>query len=155
MQDSVSVSRQPGAGLKPVAATLVGIPVAVIVISAASGSNPPLVGSDRWALIVLWLLGSWMCGYGIAAMRDRYGLGRAVLVGLPLGLINLALILSALLGWSALLQPIADALGAAGEPASLDRAAIVAVGVVMAAKWAIAWLAYVPRRIGGATPAAS
>jgi hypothetical protein len=87
-------------------------------------------------------------------MRDRYGLGRATLIGLPLGLVNTVLILSALFGWSAVLQPIADALGIAGEPAALDRAATVAVGVVMTLKWTIAWLAYLPRTMSSSLPTA-
>jgi hypothetical protein len=154
MERRVSVRQRSGVGLKPVAATLVGIPAAAIVIAAASGSSLPLVGSGRGPLIALWILGSWMCGYGIAAMRDRYGLGRATLIGLPLGLVNTVLILSALFGWSAVLQPIADALGIAGEPAALDRAAMVAVGVVMTLKWTIAWLAYLPRTMGSSLPTA-
>jgi hypothetical protein len=64
---------------------------------------------------------------------------------MPLGLLATACILSALFGWPALLQPVATAIGGAGTPASLDRAAIVAVGVLMAIKWAIAWLAWLPR----------
>jgi hypothetical protein len=83
-----------------------------------------------------------MCARGIVAMRDRYGIGRASLIGAPLGIINTALLLSAVFGWSLLLQPIANAMGSG---VSLDRAAIVAVGAVMVVKWAIAWTSYLPR----------
>ena len=61
-----------------------------------------------------------------------------------------ALVLSGLFGWPLLLQPIVDALGGAGS-ASLVRAAILGVGAVMAAKWTIAWLSYLPRGSARAT----
>ncbi|MGD0019770.1 MAG: hypothetical protein ABSD62_10990 [Candidatus Limnocylindrales bacterium] len=87
-----------------------------------------------------------MCARGIVAMRDRFGLARANLVGASLGILATALILSALLGWTPLLHPIADAMDGSGPPVSLDRAAIVGVGVIMTVKWAIAWLSYLPRQ---------
>jgi hypothetical protein len=78
--------------------------------------------------------------------RDRFGLVRANLVGLPLGLLATALIFSAFFGWTPLLQPIANAMAGSGQPVSLDRAAIVGVGAIMTVKWAIAWLSYLPRQ---------
>jgi hypothetical protein len=82
-----------------------------------------------------------MCGQGIAAMMGRFG-GRSLLVGAPLGILATAFILSALFGWTPLLQPIANAMG---PSVSLDCAAIVGVGAVMLVKWAIAWTSYLPR----------
>ena len=130
--------------LKPVAATLVGIPAAAIVLAAAKGSGVPIVGDGAAALVALWILGSAMCALGISAMRERFGVGRANLAGMPLGLLATALVLSGLFGWPLLLQPVVDALGGA-ESASLVRAAIVGVGAVMVVKWTIAWLSYLPR----------
>jgi hypothetical protein len=136
--------------LKPVAATLFGIPAAVIVLAAANGSSAPLVGDGAAALVALWILGSAMCALGISAMRERFGVARTNVVGMPLGLLATALVLSGLFGWPLLLQPIVDALGGP-ETASFVRAAIVGVGVVMVVKWTIAWLAYLPRGTAPAT----
>ena len=137
--------------LKPVVATLVGIPAAAIVLAAANGASAPLVGDGAAALVALWILGSVMCALGISAMRERFGFAPTNLLGMPLGLLATALVLSGLFGWPLLLRPIVDALGGP-ESASLVRAAIVGVGAVMTLKWTIAWLSYLPRR---AAPAAS
>jgi hypothetical protein len=131
--------------LKPVVATLVGIPAAAIVLAAVSGTSAPLVGDGTAALVALWILGSAMCALGISAMRERFGIGRASVAGMPLGLLATALVLSGLFGWTVLLAPIVDALGGP-DSASLARAAIVGVGIVMVVKWALAWLSYLPRR---------
>ena len=131
--------------LKPVIATLVGIPAAMIVLAAANGTSAPLVGDGSAALIALWILGSAMCALGISAMRDQFGIGRANILGMPLGLLATSLVLSGLFGWPLLLQPIVEALGGP-ETTSLVRAAIVGVGSVMVVKWTIAWLSYIPRR---------
>ena len=85
-----------------------------------------------------------MCALGISAMRERFGFGRPNMIGMPLGLLATAFVLSGLFGWPLLLQPIVDALGGP-ESASLVRAAIVGVGAVMVVKWTIAWLSYLPR----------
>jgi hypothetical protein len=143
-RQALAVGTQGFNGL-PILATVVGIPAAAIVLAAAGGREIPVVGSERAGLIALWVLGSVMCAWGIRSMRLRFGYGLANLAGMPLGLLATACIFSALFGWPALLQPVAAALGGAGAPASFDRAAIVAVGVVMAVKWAIAWLAWLPR----------
>ena len=131
-------------------ATIFGIPAAIIVIAALNDSSLPIIGAGRGALIALWVIASIMCGQGIASMRGRFG-GRAFMVGAPFGLLALALILSALFGWSLLLQPIANAMAGSGPAVSLDRAAIVGVGAIMVVKWAIAWLSYLPN---GKAPAA-
>lgn len=141
----VQPSASIGSGFKPVVATLFGIPAAAIVLAAANGTSAPLVGDGAAALVALWILGSAMCALGIGAMRERFGIGRANVAGMPLGLLATALVLSGLFGWPLLLQPIVDALGGP-EPASLVRAAIVGVGAVMVVKWTIAWLSYLPRR---------
>ena len=123
-------------------ATIVGIPAGVIVVAALNDTSLPIVGSGRGALIGLWILVSVMCGQGIASMMGRFGSVRPFLIGAPFGILALALILSALFGWTLLLQPIANAMG---PSVSLDRAAIVAVGAIMLVKWSIAWTSYLPR----------
>jgi hypothetical protein len=87
-------------------------------------------------------------------MRERFGIGRANVTSTPLGLLATALVLSGLFGWTPLLEPVVDALGGPGS-ASLSRAAIVGVGVVMVVKWAIAWLSYLPRGTASAVQLAS
>ena len=133
------------AGLKPVVATIFGIPAAAIVLSAANGAAAPLIGDGAAALVALWVLGSVMCALGISAMRERFGFARTNVLGMPLGLLATAFVLSGLFGWPLLLRPIVDALGGP-ESASLVRAAIVGVGAVMVVKWTVAWLSYLPRR---------
>jgi hypothetical protein len=145
MQATTSTGTRPVANVKPIVATVVGIPAAAIVLAAVNGTSLPIVGDGVGAVIALWLLGSVMCAFGISSMRDRFGLGRADLVGLPLGLLATALLLSGVFGWALLLQPIADVMAGPGVTVSLQRAAIVGVGGVMVAKWAIAWLSYLPR----------
>jgi hypothetical protein len=134
----------PTVGAKPVLATIAGIPVLAIVLAAWSGTPIPFLGSYTSGLVALFLLGSLMCSWGLQAMAARHGYLRASLVGAPLGVLNLALLISGLLGWKLLLGPASDALGG-DAPISPERAAIASIGVVMAAKWAVAWLAYVPR----------
>jgi menaquinone-dependent protoporphyrinogen oxidase len=150
----IEASATPTSRLKPVVATLFGIPAAVIVLAAANGGSAPLVGDGEAALVALWILGSVMCALGISAMRERFGVVRPNVVGMPLGLLATALVLSGLFGWPLLLQPIVDALGGPGS-ASLVRAAIVGVGAVMVVKWTIAWLSYLPRRSASAGSHAS
>ena len=150
MQPGAAPVLAPGSRLKPVVATFVGIPAAAIVLAAANGARVPLVGDGAAALVALWILGSVMCAFGISAMRERFGAARMNVVGMPLGLLATALVLSGLFGWPLLLQPIVDTLGGAGS-ASLVRAAILGVGAVMAAKWTIAWLSYLPRGSARAT----
>jgi hypothetical protein len=130
--------------VRPILATLFGIPVAVIVLAAADGRAAPLVGDGAAALVAVLLLGSAMCSLGMAAMGERFGVGRASIVGAPLGVLALAFVLSGLFGRPLLLDPIVDALGGPDD-ASLTQAAIVGVGMVMLGKWAIAWTSYLPR----------
>jgi hypothetical protein len=148
MQPAMAAAR-PAPNLKPVLATLLGVPAAVIVLAAARGEPAPVVGDGAAALVALWLLGSAMCALGITSMRDRFGALRSSLAGAPLGLLATAFILSGLFGWPLLLRPIVDGLGGP-ENASLVRAAIVGVGGLMIVKWAIAWLSYLPGRARGA-----
>lgn len=140
-----TVTAAPTVGVKPVLATLVGIPVASIVLAAWSGAPVPMLDSYGTGLIAIFILGSVMCSWGMQAMAARYGYLGAMLIGAPLGILNLALILSGFLGWELLLGPATDALGGAAS-VSPERAAISSVGAVMVVKWVIAWLAYVPRK---------
>jgi hypothetical protein len=142
LQPSASARPAPEFNAGPIVATIVGIPAVAIVVAALNDASLPIVGSGRGALIGLWILVSVMCGQGIASMMGRFGGVRAFLIGAPFGILALALILSALFGWTLLLQPIANAMG---PSVSLDRAAIVGVGAIMLVKWSIAWTAYLPR----------
>ena len=142
MQRSASARPAPAFNAGSIVTTIVGIPAVVIVVAALNDTSLPIVGSGRGALIGLWILVGVMCGQGIASMMGRFGSVRPFLIGAPFGILALALILSALFGWTLLLQPIANAMG---PSVSLDRAAIVGVGAIMVVKWAIAWTSYLPR----------
>jgi hypothetical protein len=114
----------PASNLKPILATIAGVPAALIVLAAMNGERAPLVGDGAAALVALWILGSAMCALGISAMRERFGVARTNIVGMPVGLLATALDLSGLFGWPLVLQPIVDALGGPAS-ATLVRAAIV------------------------------
>jgi hypothetical protein len=150
---TTSARTDQAANVRPLLATVIGIPAAAIVLAAVNGTSLLIVGDGVGAVIGLWLLGSVMCALGIGAMRDRFGVARAELVGLPFGLVATALLLSGVFGWTLLLQPIADAMAGAGGSVSIQRAAIVGVGAVVVAKWAIAWLSYLPRARSAASHA--
>ena len=145
LQSTISARPAPSLNAAPIVATIFGIPAALIVVAALTDASLPIVGSGRGALIGLWILGSLMCGQGITAMRGRFGLLKASLIGMPLGVLATALIFSAFFGWTPLLQPIANAMAGSGPAVSLDRAAIVGVGAIMVVKWSIAWTSYLPR----------
>jgi hypothetical protein len=83
-----------------------------------------------------------MCARGIVAMRERFGIGRASLIGAPLGIVGSLLLISGVMNWPLLLQPIANVMG---SDVSLQRAAIAGVGTIMLIKWTIAWTSYWPR----------
>jgi hypothetical protein len=131
-------------GLKPLVATLLGIPAALIVVAAANGRAAPIVGDGAGALVVLLILGVMMCSLGGGAMYARFGVTGPAIIGAPLGVLIVGLFLSGLFGWTLLLDPIVDALGGP-ESVTLVQAAIVAIGAVMILKWAIGWLSYLPR----------
>jgi ABC-type cobalamin transport system permease subunit len=92
LQSTISARPAQGFNAAPIVATIFGIPAVVIVVAALNDASLPIVGSGRGALIGLWILVSLICSQGIASMRDRFGLGRASLVGLPLGILATALI---------------------------------------------------------------
>ncbi len=145
MQSSAMVGSSRPFQTGPIAATVFAIPAAIIVVAAAQGSSLPVLGANRGLLLGLWVVGSVMCGYGIAAAKARFG-ARGFLIGAPFGIVATALVLSGLFGWSPLLTPIADAMRGSGPQVSLARAAVVGVGAIMAVKWSLAWLTYLPRR---------
>jgi hypothetical protein len=145
MQSRTQAAQDPTFEARPIVATVFGILAAAIVVAAANGSSLPVLGAERGLLLGLWLVGSIMCGLGMAAMRDRYG-PFGFLFGAPFGIVAFALILAALFGWAAPLTPIADSMRGSGPAVSLDRAAVVGVGALMLVKWILAWLSYLPRR---------
>lgn len=100
-----------------------------VVLAALTDASLPVVGNCGAAVIALWVLGAVMCSLGVSAMPARFGIGRANLVGAPLGMVATALLLSALFGWTPLLQPIATALAGSGPPVSTDRAALSGLGL--------------------------
>lgn len=142
MQSSARAASTDAARSGPIVATIIAIPAVVIVVAAINGASLPVIGAGVGAVVALWILVSLMCARGIVAMRERFGIGRASLVGAPLGIVALLLLLSGVFSWRLLLQPIADAMG---PDVSLQRAAIVGVGTIMLIKWTIAWTSYWPR----------
>jgi hypothetical protein len=146
MQSSAQASLAPEFKADPVVATILGIPAALIVIAALADSSLPVLGNGTGAVAGLLILGNLMCARGIAAMKGRFDLAAAIVGGVAFGILAMFLLVSDFFGWPILLQPIANALGGSGQPATFDRATIVGMGAIMVVKWSIAWTSYRPRK---------
>jgi hypothetical protein len=142
MQTSTPALPKSAVSSGPIVATIFGIPAVAIVVAAVNGASLPVIGAGVWAVVALWILVSLMCARGIVAMRERFGIGRASLIGAPLGIVGSLLLISGVMNWPLLLQPIANVMG---SDVSLQRAAIAGVGTIMLIKWTIAWTSYWPR----------
>jgi hypothetical protein len=146
MQSGAMASPTPKFNADQIVATILGIPAALIVIAAITDSGLPVLGAGTGAVAGLWILGTLMCARGMAAMNGRLDLAAAIVAGAGLGILATFLLLSDFFGWPVLLQPIANALGGSGQPATFDRATIVGVGTIMVVQWSIAWTSYLPRK---------
>jgi hypothetical protein len=129
----------------PIAVTVLGALSAVIVVAALTNSSLPFLGTGRGPLIALIVLGLTMCALAGGFYTQLGATHPATIAGMVLGIASAAIIVSAFAGWTAVLQPVANALGGSVGAVSMDRAAIVALGGVMAVKWLIGWVLYLPR----------
>jgi hypothetical protein len=146
MQSGALASPTSKFNADPIVATILGIPAAFIVIAALGDSAVPVLGAGTGAVVGLWVLATLMCARGLTAMKGRTDLAVVIAGGALLGILATFLLLSDFFGWPLLLQPIADAIGGSGRPATFDRAAIAGVGAIMVVKWAIAWTSCLPRK---------
>jgi hypothetical protein len=129
----------------PIAVTVLGALSAVVVVAALTNSSLPFLGVGRGPLIALTVLGLTMCALA-GGFYTQLGVAHpATIAGMILGLAAAAIVVSAFAGWTGILQPVADALGGSAAGVTMDRAAIVALGGVMAVKWVIGWVLYLPR----------
>jgi hypothetical protein len=113
----------------------------------AALSNPalPIIGSGRGALLAVGLIGLAGCSVGGLPHTPVVDWGHPVVIlGSALGIAALAIIVAGLLGWEAVLRPVAQVLpGTMARSASTEQLAIMALAGVIALKWliGIAWTA--------------
>jgi len=104
-------------------------------------SNPalPVIGSGRGALLAVGLIGLAGCTVGGLPHTPVVDWGHPmIMLGTALGIAALAIILAGLLGWDAVLRPVAQVVpGSLVGSASTEQLAIVALAGVIALKWLI------------------
>jgi hypothetical protein len=125
------------------AANLLGILAALIVVTLLANVRLPLLGSDRAAFISLVVVGMAMCGLGgIGRAQSTLGWTDPVtLVGIVVGSLALVLIAAVLAGRADFLAPVAALVGGTSTAeSSMDRAATLVLGGLIALKWAIGLL---------------
>jgi hypothetical protein len=113
----------------------------------AALSNPalPIIGSGRGALLAVGLIGLAGCTVGGLPHTTVVDWSHPmIVVGTALGIAALAIILAGLLGWDAVLRPVAQLVpGGLVRSPSTEQLAIIALAGVIALKWLIstAWTA--------------
>lgn len=119
---------------------LVAVALAAALV-AAGGRALPLVGAGSGALIAVAVIGMAGCAVGGIGQAPAIGWTHPVtLIGIVLGVVALAVIAAGLLGWDALLQPIAGFVPGT-TPQGMDetvRVALVTIAGLIAIKWLVA-----------------
>jgi hypothetical protein len=126
--------------LAPLFANVLGVLAVMLVVAVLANISLPLIANDRVAFYALAAIGLTMCGVG--------GIGRAqatlgwlhplTLVGISLGIVATLLIVAVLAGRTDALGPIGVAFyGDSAGLVSGERVALIALAIVMAAKWVL------------------
>lgn len=111
----------------------------VIGAAAVTRADIPIVGNGAGALLLVAVVGMAACAVGGISQAPTLGwTAPSILLGAALGLLALAIVAAGLLGWSAVLQPIAGLLPAGEASAMPVRAATVALAALIAVKWLVA-----------------
>jgi hypothetical protein len=115
-----------------------GVLAALVLLAVLTNLNLLVTGADSTAFYALVLVGVGMCALaGISRAPATLGWTHPVtLSGAVLGTAILVLIMAFSFGWIAMLEPVASAIGI-----SVERAAVLLLALLLAAKWAIG-LAY-------------
>jgi hypothetical protein len=119
--------------------TLVVVVAVIVAVAAVTTKSLPLIGSGRGALIAVAVIG--MTGCAIAGISQAPILGwthPVIILGALLGVVALAVIAAGLLGWDALLRPVAGFVPGTAEIApTTEQVAVAALGALIVLKWAI------------------
>ncbi len=115
-------------------ANALGVVAALVLLAVLTNLHLWVVAGDASAFYALVLVGLGMCVFGgISRAPSTLGWTHPVtLSGAVLGIAILALTMAFSFGWIAGLQPVASAIGI-----SVERAAVLLLALVLAAKWAI------------------
>ena len=120
--------------------TLLVVGALVIAYAALTRDSLPIVGIGRGALLAVAVVG--MAGCAVAGISQAPVLGWTdpmIILGSVLGVIALVIIGAGLFDWQPVLQPVAGLVPShTGEASQTVRAAIFALGAMVALKWAIA-----------------
>lgn len=117
-----------------VIANALGVVAALVLLAVLTNLNLLVVGSDAPVFYALVLVGMGMCVLGgISRAPATLGWSHPVtLSGAFLGIAILMLTMAFTFGWIAALQPVASTIGI-----TVERAAVLLLALLMAAKWAI------------------
>jgi hypothetical protein len=128
-QTHVATSRTPA-----LIANVLGVTAALVLLAMLTNLHLLVASTDAMAFTALVLIGVAMCAVaGISRAPAMLGWTHPVtLSGVVLGIAILGLILANAFGWIAGLEPVASAIGI-----SVERAAVLLLAVLLAAKWAI------------------
>ncbi len=119
--------------------TILVVIALAIAVAAASRANLPLVGTGVGALIAVAVFG--MAGCAVAGFSQAPAAGwtsPAIVAGIVLGIVALVVVAAGVFGWTSVLQPITELLPSQPDALAPARAATVALGVLIGAKWLIA-----------------
>lgn len=121
--------------------SLLVIAALALAAAALARDDLPVIGTGTGALLGVAVLG--IAGCAVAGISQAPALGwtsPAVLLGAGLGLVALLLIVAGLLGWSGVLQPLAQYVPSRAQPVAPASTAIFGLALVIGAKWVIATL---------------
>ena len=127
-------------------ATVLGVAIAVLVWAALTNRPFPIIGShDRAALWAVFGLGITMCGIaGISQTSTSLGWMHPItLVGIALGVLAVVPLLLVLFGWTAPLTSAGQLFGGGFATLSVERIAIVGLGLLILVKWVLGFSHYV------------
>jgi hypothetical protein len=112
----------------------------VMAALAVTRDDVPVIGTGALALAAVAVIGMAGCAVGGISQAPTIGWTAPTIVfGTVLGVVALVLIAAGLLGWTAVLDPIARFVpGQAAEALTPARTAIVALAVLIGVKWLVA-----------------
>src|SRR5262245_2472588 len=126
-------------GASSAVSTGLGVVSAYLVYTVLANRALPFMGSDRAAFFALVVLGTTMCAIG-GIGKTAVPLGWThplTLSGIVMGALALALIGAVLTGRTAFLAPLGAAMGLTSPAVTTEQLAILALGLLIAAKWLV------------------
>jgi hypothetical protein len=125
---------------------IVGTALTVVALGLAylalTQESLPYIGSGAGALVAMTIIGMAGCSVGGLTQAPILGwLSPGILAGTILGVVSLGIVAAGLFGWDGALRPVAQLVpGHLTTGATTVHLAIVALGGVIAVKWAIGLL---------------